>query len=154
MMARCLPGLSPSALSRLRSRLRRDGVVESAPRLRRRATTLLLRADPDDLPHIAGEPRVVWTGISAADEHGLDVTDRSVLEAYVSEEDVNRLIDAFFLEPSARPNLILRAVPGPWPFPDDTRIAPRVVAALDLAESDDARARRAGLEVLECLGSA
>ena len=55
-------------------------------------------------------------------------------------------------ERSERPNLVLRVMgDAHWPFPDGAEVAPRAVAAVDLLESGDERARRAGRELLESL---
>jgi excisionase family DNA binding protein len=151
LIAHCLHGLSPSAVSRLRGRLRREAITALTPRLRTRARTVRLRADPSDLAEIASDPTVVRTGTSAANEHGFDVAAPGVLEAYIREDQASRLIDSYVLEPAVRPNVILHVVPGSWPFPAGRRVAPAVVAALDLLESDDERAHRAGREALERL---
>ena len=69
----------------------------------------------------------------------------------MSESVFIRVAAGFCLEErSERPNLGLRVVgDAHWPFPDGATVAPRVVAAIDLIESDDDRCRRAGAELLE-----
>ncbi|MCY4101723.1 MAG: hypothetical protein OXG55_00435 [bacterium] len=71
-------------------------------------------------------------------------------EAYVSESALARIAASHHIEErSERPNLILRVIAdADWPFPDGAGAAPLAVAAVDLLESDDERARRAGAEIL------
>jgi len=91
-------------------------------------------------------------GTSAASDHGLDlVPSGALLEGYVSPRDVHRLEKRYSLEPSPRPNFILRAVEGPWPFAEGATVAPVAIVAVDLLESEDARERRAGEELLKKL---
>jgi excisionase family DNA binding protein len=154
LIAYCLQGLSPAIVSRLRGRLRHETIGDLAPRLRARARTVRLRADPSDLAEIESDPAVVLTGSSGANEHDFDVNAPGFVEAYVAEDQVNRLTDSYVLEPSAHPNVVLHVVPGRWPFPENRRVAPAVIAALDLLESDDERARRAGRSALDRLDAA
>jgi hypothetical protein len=62
------------------------------------------------------------------------------VEAYVAETHLVALIEKYGLERDDRSaDLVLRSVPEPWPFPPQVRVAPAVVAALDLAEAADVR---------------
>ncbi len=148
MIERCATVLSPWDQSRLRSRLRQDGIFKTQPRLRRRARVLRLRGDPGDLAALSAEPNVVCTGVSAASTYGLDIHAPGVLEAYVPEADAPRIIENYYLDPSDRSNVIARVVPKWWPFSEHANVVPEVVVGLDLYESDDARARRVGDETL------
>jgi excisionase family DNA binding protein len=147
-------GMSPSARSRVRSRLNRSSILALAARLRSRALVHHLRADPADLECIAGEPSLVLTGLSAAGVYEFDIAAPDTLEAYVPLGELRGLTRRYFLEPSARSNVLLHAVDSTWPFPAEMRVAPPVVAALDLFDSEDARARRAGKDALERLEAA
>jgi hypothetical protein len=50
-------------------------------------------------------------------------------------------------------DLVLRAVPEPWPFPPHQRVVPEVVAALDLAEAVPAELAALGRVRLEDLAA-
>jgi excisionase family DNA binding protein len=142
------------ALSRVRGRLKRQGLLNLAPYLRGRAEAHNLQADPGDVASIGAEQPLVRTGISAAQEHGLDVVAPNVLEAYVPAFHASDLIKRYVLEPTSRPNVILRVIEGHWPFSADATVAPGLLAALDLYDSDDPRSKRAGRDYLQRLGSA
>ena len=81
----------------------------------------------------------------------MDLVGGGTDEAYVSESSLVRVAATFHVEErSERPNLILRVISdAEWPFPDGADVVPRTVAAIDLLESDDQRARRAATEILE-----
>ena len=98
-------------------------------------------------------PGVVRTAASAADEHGIDLVGPGPAEAYVSGSVFAQLAASFHLEErSERPNVVLRVVDDAhWPFAAGAVVAPPAVAAVDLLESGDERARRAGAELLESL---
>jgi len=142
--------VSPSALSRLRSKLRSHGLLALAPRLRARAHRLSFRAHPSALQRIAQEPEVVKSGVSAAFEAGSDIQAAEELEAYVSAARVDALASRYHLEPSDRPNLVLHVVGDDLPFAWENCVG-RACIAIDLLESDDPRSRRAARELLERL---
>lgn len=146
--AEMLKGLSPSALSRVRFRLRGWGIASLAPRLRGRARVQRLRAHPSDLPRIESEPWVVRGGASALREYGIDLVAPGEIEVYVQAENLGELKRKYFLEASSRPNVILHVVGEPWPFPASCQTVPAVVAALDLLEADDETSRFAGRGLL------
>lgn len=72
------------------------------------------------------------------------------VEGYVRASGIDHLVDRFALgHHPARPNVLLRIVDDDvWPFETDQRLAGRAVVGVDLLESDDPRARRAGAELL------
>jgi hypothetical protein len=141
--------LDPSEVSRLRRRLREQVLEALAPRLRKRAVVHRLRAHPSDLARIGGEATVVRAGISATADHALDLAPAAdVLDAYLPARLLQRLKKDYALQPSPRPNVILRAIDGVWPFEKGATFAPAVVVGVDLLESDDARLHRAGHELL------
>jgi hypothetical protein len=140
--------LSPSALSRLRGKLRNRGLSGLAPRLRARAQPMYLRAHPSVLDRIASEPGVVKAGVSAAAASGIDIQSSDELEAYVSRGRVDSIVVKYHLEPSDRPNVVLRVVADDDPFHWQGRVGP-AIAAIDLYESRDPRSRRAAKQFLE-----
>lgn len=146
-----LKELSPSALSRVRSRLKGWSIGSLAPRLRGRARVQRLKAHPGDLPGIESDPWVVRGGASAAREYGIDLVAPGEIEIYVQAGKLGELKRKYFLEASSKPNVILHVVEEPWPFPASCRTVPAVVAALDLLEADDETSRYAGREFLSRL---
>lgn len=140
--------LGAEDLSRVRRALREHGLLKLWPRLSTRAVPHLLRAHPSDLDRIAGEAGLVLGGVSAAQQHGLDLVTAGQLEGYLSEKRFTRLAKRYALEPSDRPNLCVRAVASVWPFEGSDKAAPASVVGVDLIESDDPRSRRAGEELL------
>jgi hypothetical protein len=59
------------------------------------------------------------------------------VELYVPEAALVDVIEAHALELASEEavDVVVRAVPDPWPFPRHLRVVPEIVAALDLAES-------------------
>ncbi len=144
--------LSPWALSRVRRRLREQGIVVLVPLLRNRASEQRFRAHPSDVERIAVEDRVVRTGISAAPEYDLGLIAPGQVEVYVRNGELQDLARSYFLESDpARPNVVLRTVPELWPFGDDCAAAPVSVVGVDLMASEDGRARREGRQLLKKL---
>jgi segregation and condensation protein B len=153
-------------LSRTRSRLARESLIEIAPRLRRRAT-LLVRHLPRALREaLELESALVRTGASVAAAYGWDelvevgnLTWRldayvwqdafSSLQEQLNQPDVDGSPDA--TPPSPEP-VLLRVVDDPWPFPPNYPIAPQPLAALDLLDYPNQVARRTGRELLNSLG--
>jgi len=130
--------LSDSDRSRAKVRLEQRGLLELAPRLRARAVVRHFDADAEALLALLENPRAVLAGASAARRLGwpVPVGDWPV-ELYIAEADLVELVDTHELElTNAGPgDLVLRAVPEPWPFPPHMRVVPDVVAAVDLGEA-------------------
>jgi excisionase family DNA binding protein len=140
---------------RIRNRLGTGELAESlgalAPRLRNRARSVRLRAHPSDVPRLLAEAHLVRTGVSAAAEVGADIVVSSEVEGYVPAAEFPELREKYFLEESRNPNVHLRVVEPPWPFPPGTHVAPLSAVALDLLDSPDERTRRAGRGLLRSL---
>ena len=146
---RCL-GLLERAeeLSRTRARFARgEGLVELAPRLRRRAT-LIVRHLPRGLRDaLERDAALVRTAASVAAAYGWDelvaADDPSWrLDVYIQPEAFSALqeqLNQLDVEGSddndelAEP-VLLRVVDEPWPFPPNYPIAPQPLAALDLLD--------------------
>ncbi|MBN2493648.1 MAG: helix-turn-helix domain-containing protein [Deltaproteobacteria bacterium] len=141
--------LSPWERSRIQRRMRERGLVALAPRLRRRAVLHRLQAHPSDLERIENDGNAVRTGISAAAELGIDLMAPGQAEVYAQDAIMQRLTRRYALQPSQRPNLLVRCVAELWPFEKGCRVAPAPVVGVDLLDSDDARTRRAGERLLE-----
>lgn len=145
--------LSPWAFSRARARAKNLDMPSLAPRLRCRAYVERLRAHPSDLERIESEPHVVRAGVSAARDHGIDIVAPGEIELYIQAKRQSTLKRKYHLEPSSRPNVILRVVDEPWPFPSSCKVAPPAVVALDLLETDDEESQHAAKELLAQLAA-
>lgn len=99
---------------------------------------------------MAETPEVVWAGVSASAAHGVGLVVGDGFEGYVRAGELDEFVERFGLDDqAARPNVLLRVVDDvAWPFRRGQRAAGRAVVAVDLLESDEPRARRAGAEVL------
>ena len=143
------PWLASDVRSRLRRRLRERSLDDVRPRLGKRARPRYFLGGDRVRAQRLRERRFVRSGISAAAEHGADVRSRELLDGYLPEEALDRLVYRFALRPvdERQADLVLRGVSGSWPF-DGRRVAPRAVVAVDLADSVDQRTRRAGEALL------
>jgi hypothetical protein len=130
--------LSDRDRPRARARLEQRGLLELVPRLRGRAVARRFAADGDALLAILEDPRCMLAGSSAARQLGLPLPPGDwPVELYVPEPDLVELVETHDLElaEDGQCDLVLRAVPEPWPFPPHLCMVPDVVAALDLAEA-------------------
>jgi hypothetical protein len=100
---------------------------------------------------LAGDPRLVLGGVSAASHHRADLVTLGAVEGYVRAEDLKGLVRDFALaSPSSdvQPNVVLRVPMSGWPFDEGQRIASRAVVAADLIDAGDERSVRAGRGLL------
>jgi Helix-turn-helix domain len=164
---RCL-GLLERAeeVSRTRARLERENLVDLAPRLRRRATSVVRQLPRCLRQALKQDDALVRTAASAAAAYGWDELtqraptwlldgDLSVDAFSVLREQLNRLdVDGDLDDRGAeeREGVLLRVVDERWPFPPHYPLAPQPLAALDLLDYPDQVARRLGREVLSSLG--
>ena len=141
--------LSPMDRSRLKARLK-SPKFPLASRFRRRASVNFLRGDERALRNIVADEKFVRSGVSAAEDHSVDLVAPGVVEGYLPKERLAMLAHKHVLrvvgENSA--NLIVRAVADSWPF-EFERVAPEAVVAVDLIDSVDQRTRRAGSQLLK-----
>src|SRR5579859_2142607 len=154
---RCLGLLErPEDLSRVRARLQKQGLLELAPRLRRRASPLVLRLPIDVAAALEHDATLVRTGLSAARAYGwTELTSAGQawrLDAYISPQVFSALqqqVDRSDAETGADSDtgtvpVMLRVVDEPWPFPPHHQLAAQPLAALDLLEYPDPAAQRVG----------
>jgi len=130
--------LSNSDRSRAKVRLEQRGLLDLAPRLRARAVVRHFDAGAEALLALLEDPRSVLAGASAARHLGWLVPDGDwPVELYIAEADLVELVGTHELELANEGpgDVVLRAVPEPWPFPPHMRVVPDVVAALDLADA-------------------
>ena len=143
------PGwVSKWELSRLRRRLREDGLEKLAPRLWKRALKKQLRAHPSLLPKLREDRRLIPSGVSVAAEYRIDIVEGNTLEAYVADDQLEDVVHDNYLEPSQNPNVFLHVAPQDWISSCANEAMDPAVAALDLFEAHDAKSRRAGAEYL------
>jgi segregation and condensation protein B len=130
--------LSDPDRSRARTRLAERGFPMLVPRLHGRAGPRSFEASAAErLVDLLTDERLVLAGTSAARAHGWRLPDGDwPLEMYVAEDQLVDVIEGFALDRAedGAGDVVLRSVPGVWPFPPHARVAPSVVAALDLAE--------------------
>jgi len=142
-----LVGLSAPRRSQLRRHLREGEADDLAARLGRRAIRRLMYAHPSMLGALAADPRVVLTGLAAAEPSGarLVATRDDEAEGYVAESDIAGLCSAFGLvDAEVVANVMLLVVDDPAQVPHRSGIAAAPVVGLDLWESGDARASEEG----------
>ena len=156
------PWLSARMRARLCKRLASRGLrpVE----LRRRAHIEHFRVHGSKLDGALADPDVRESGVHAAAAAGLDLlvsrpaslppdsalaSDEPPREVYVDSARLPAFVSRHKLVRSAEPNLIVRVIPELWPFADASACAPPAAIAVDLLESDDERARRAGREYFD-----
>lgn len=146
-------GLSPSARSRTRSRLRNlivhassaqpdDAAAHLAHALRNRAVRALFVASPRDLPDVRDDERVHLSGVSLTESN---TSAGGVADGYVSSDDLEDLVVDHLLSPAPRPraNVILHVVaPGtehPAMADLDAMARSPLALAADLSEYDGVR---------------
>ncbi|NJC69224.1 helix-turn-helix domain-containing protein [Planosporangium thailandense] len=123
--------------------------------LRRRAEPRRYWAHPGLIADLLADPAVSPGRARAAALHGLDVSPGDDAVGYVSAAELSALERRYSLEPDPHGQVELRMY-----RPEDAsavlepgRPVPLAVAALDMAESDDARMRALGRHWLERAGS-
>jgi hypothetical protein len=101
---------------------------------------------------LANDPNFIRSGVSAADHYRADISSRSVLDGYYKERAFKNLVYRYALQPvpEGEANLVVRGIE------DDTALSrrqfmPVAVVAADLADSADARTRRAGMQLMRGL---
>lgn len=165
---RAASGLSPSARSRARARLRSlldigsDAQLDEATAhldhaLRNRAKRALLVASPRDLPDLRDDERVHLSGASLPESN---MSAGDLVEGYVRFGDLDAVIGDYLLSdaPRSRANVVLHVVSGPAEHPavvdlDHLVRSPLTIAA-DLAEHDGVRETSEAVRLLADLHSA
>ena len=94
------------------------GLLGWVPRLASRAHRRRFRLPSPSLV----DERLALGGVSAAHAYGWPLPDGAwPAEAYVAELELADVVERHGLERDDGGNLILRAVPEPWPLPPQTR---------------------------------
>lgn len=145
-------GLGPNERTRLRHRL--AGVDAEGSNtcaqvqrwLARRALSVCrYRIGERDITELLGADGVLATGISTVEAYDLGLGSGGFADAYVDERVHRKLVKDFILIDSVRGNLTLRITDSRLSDPVfETKVAPRLIAGVDLAEDTDTRTRAAG----------
>jgi hypothetical protein len=150
-------GVGPVVRSRLRRALASEGLGSLALRLERRAEIHRYSGHPGEIRHVLADKSLVASGVSAAQEIGLDLMSGNEADGYISDSEVDGFVKRHVLFPAAavEANVVLRVVPDDvWAeFLKDRPHAPEAAIALDLAEDADSRSRAAGEKLLRRLDS-
>ncbi len=127
-----------------------DDVHRLAVQARRRADRKPARVAAGELPYLLDSPHIVQSGASSAAHHGAPVQPKPPHDLYVRASGLAQFVEDHSLRFGVDgPNLVMRVVPDDvWPFADDDRYAPAVVAAIDLVDERDDRSAREALAVL------
>jgi hypothetical protein len=148
MLAREEPaGLSAPRRSQLRRHLLDADHDELAARLGRRASRRFVYAHPSKLRGLAADPRVVLTGLAAAERAGarLVAADDRDVEGYLGEGAVASLYaEHGLVDAEEVANVVLHVVDDIEQVPCRSGTAAAPVVGLDLWESGDARASEEG----------
>jgi hypothetical protein len=151
-------GVDAVVRSRLRRALALEGLGSLALRLERRAEVHHYSGHPGEISYVLADPRLVASGVSAAQGVGLDVMSGNEADGYVSASNLNGFVEEHALFPVAAvdANVVLRIVPDDvWAvFLKGRPHASEAVIALDLAEDVDSRSRAAGKNLLRRLDRA
>lgn len=146
-------GIDPAVRSRLRRALRSSGLEGMEPRLAKRANVRHYFAHPGELSHLAEDPILVLSGVSAAAHAGADVLSGAEADGYLEVPKLDEFVKNHALaESGSRGNVTLRLVPeGSWYFLRGLRFAPTAAVGIDLSEDADPRLSDAGKAVLRAL---
>lgn len=137
--------------SRARRRLADHGLVGLVDRLRSRSERKQMYAHPGALARIHSDKAIVRGGVSALDDHDVDLIVSDAAEVYVKASAARGVVDRHALEVDVeRPNVLVHVVDDDvWPFDDGENVAPWPVVAIDLIDAHDERSQRAGRELIE-----
>lgn len=141
------PDLSPVEKHRLKRRLERlrespNPVALIRSLLANRAEKAELSSSPVDLPGLRADPRLRLSGVSHPDSGLLS---NSELEAFVSRQDLDALVNDWFLVRAAagqKSNILLHVAEN---LPDEL---PPLIIAADLAERPGPREQEAAWEII------
>lgn len=142
-----LPYLSAPRRSQLRRHLHDADIEDLAARLARRADRKLACAHPSALSRLAADPRVVVSGLAAAERAGARLVgvDAGEVEGYVAEGEVAAVCAQHgVIDADAVANVVLRIVDDAGVVPRRQGVAAATVVGLDLWESGDALASEEG----------
>lgn len=149
--------LTTSERARLRSRLRAHDAGEWQTYSRwltsRQTSAARYRIAEDDMDVLLATDGVVATGASAARAYRLGLGTSGQVEVYADTALADRLIRDFFLVRSERGNALIRTVDGDWHRRTSgsaagQTVAARLMVAADLIDTEDARSRATGTNLL------
>jgi excisionase family DNA binding protein len=145
-----VPGLDPSARSRLRRAVVLEGLANLEPRLRDRSRISTYRAHPGEIRHLIDDDTFVPSGITAASAVGADLLTGREADGYIAQSHLEAFIHEHALSPAGdEGNVRLRIIPDEiWTDLKGRPAAPPAVVALDLAEELDPRSEAAGKKLV------
>jgi len=100
------------------------------------------------LSKLRDDPRLLPSGVSMAAEYQIDIVEPNEFEAYVSPEDLGKVVADNYLEPSWQPNVILHVPESNWLARSADHAMSPVASAHALLEAADEKSRRAGRNYL------
>lgn len=115
---------------------------------------LSVQAPESLVKRLASDPNFVRSRVSAAEHYRAESLAGPSLDGYHKERDFKDMVYRYALRPApeAEANLVVRGIDDDNISPG-RRFMPIAVVAADLADSADARTRRAGLQLLRALPS-
>ena len=133
-------------------RLRRYALprlMEIVPLLRSRAAVHWLRAPKSAIRRLRGDRSFVKSGLSAAEHYRADISAPAVLDGYYPLREFESFAYRYAATPvpEMAANVVVRAVRHSAILAG-REVMPRAVVAVDLADANDSRTRRAGLRML------
>jgi excisionase family DNA binding protein len=143
--------LSASERGRL-LQLRHRPITDWSRLVRRRARSCRYAVRPSYVADILSVEGVIASGVSALDAHKVDLTARvGTAEFYATASVVARIAKDFSLLAGEETVLahVLPDLPTVVSLLEGRRMMPAAVVAVDLLETGEPRARRAGFELLE-----
>lgn len=146
--------IGPSARSRMRRRLREEGLQGVRRKLTSRGKPRGYHVHPGELKRVVARPDLLRSGISAAGDYRLGLVSGLEYDAYIDERNLPRVVRDHALQSTngAHGPVVLRPVsPGAWRHIKDMEAAPLAAVVLDLAEEVEARSLRIGRERLQQL---
>ena len=148
--------LSRSEQARMRA-LRLRAPADWGWLARRRAEVHRFTARQAYVDELLDQPNIVRSGVSALADYAVDLTARpGIVEIYTSTTSLRHLAETYRLRTADQHNLIVHEIDDRFPavgFVLNRAVMTVATVAVDLIESAEPRARRAGLDVLERLTS-
>lgn len=144
----------PSVRSRMRRRLREEGLHGVRLKLTSRGALQHYHVHPGEMKRLAARSDLLRTGISTAGDYRLGLVSGHEFDAYVDERKLPKVIREHALQPAngASGNIVLRSVqPQAWRHIKDLEVAPLAAVVLDLVEDFDPRTLRVGRQRLKQL---
>lgn len=119
-----------------------------------RARVQRMWAHPGLVSRLIDDPKVSEGGDRAAARIGEGLSETGVRDVYVADEHAERIVASYRLRPDPDGQVMLHVVPSSVPrdlMAVGSGVVPAAVAAADLLDEDDPRARRSALRQLSAM---